>query len=131
MAMGIDVFPTVLALAGIEAPDDRVIDGRDLMPMLRDGAATPHEALFFYWAAQLGAVRSGPWKFQSRRPIPVGYAPAPLMLQMPLGPWLFNLDIDGDESYDVSARHPRIRDRLERLLEARRAADAIDARGFR
>jgi len=131
MAMGIDVFPTVLALAGIEEPDDRVIDGRDLMPMLRDGAPTPHEALFFYWASQLGAVRSGPWKFQSRRPISVGYAPAPLMLQMPLGPWLFNLHTDGDESYDVGARHPQIRDRLARLIEERSAADAIDPRGFR
>jgi len=131
MAMGIDVFPTVLALAGIEAPNDRVIDGRDLMPMLRDGAPTPHEALFFYWTSQLGAVRSGPWKFQSRRPLSVGYAPAPLTLQMPLGPWLFNLGIDADESYDVSARHPRVRDRLERLLDERRAADAVDARGFR
>jgi hypothetical protein len=53
------------------------------------------------------------------------------MLQMPLGPWLFNLHTDGDESYDVGARHPQIRDRLARLIEERSAADAIDPRGFR
>lgn len=130
MAMGIDVFPTLLALAGIEPPDDRVIDGRDLMPMLQAGAPTPHEALFFYWATQLGAVRSGPWKFQTRRPIPVGYAPVPLMLQMPLGPWLFDLQRDGDESYDVGDRHPQVRARLARLLEERHQADETNPRGF-
>ena len=130
MAMGIDVFPTVLALAGIEEPDDRVIDGRDLMPMLRSDAPTPHEALFFYWATELGAVRTGPWKFQERRPIPVGYAPVPLTLQMPLGPWLFDLERDGDESYDVGDRHPRVRARLAGLLEERRQADEQNLRGF-
>lgn len=72
----------------------------------------------------------GPWKYQSRRPIAVGYAPAPVMLQMPLGPWLFNLRSDGDESYDVGERHPEIRDRLARLLEERKAADAVNLRGF-
>jgi arylsulfatase A-like enzyme len=130
MAMGIDVFPTVLALAGIELPNDRIVDGRDLMPMLRDGAPSPHDALFFYWAAKLGAVRAGAWKFQARRPISVGYAPVSLMLQMPLGPWLFDLRSDGEESYDVGARHPQIRDRLARLLEERARSDAIDVRGF-
>ena len=131
MAMGIDVFPTVLGLAGIKLPQDRIIDGRDLMPMLRDGAASPHDALYFYWATRLGAVRSGLWKYQSRRPIAGGYVPAPVMLQMPLGPWLFNLGRDGDESYDVGERHPEIRDRLALLLEEREAADAVNLRGFR
>ena len=130
MAMGIDVFPTVLGLAGIELPKDRIIDGKDLLPMLRDNAPSSHQALYFYWADQLGAVRSGPWKYQSKRPISVGYAPAPVMLQMPLGPWLFNLVDDGDESYDVGERYPEVRDRLAGLLEARNAADAADLRGF-
>jgi uncharacterized sulfatase len=130
MAMGIDVFPTVLGLAGIALPDDRTIDGRDLLPVLRDNAPSSHEALYFYWADQLGAVRSGPWKYQSKRPISVGYAPAPVMLQMPLGPWLFNLVDDGDESYDVGERYPEVRDQLAGLLAAREAADAADLRGL-
>jgi len=130
MAMGIDVFPTVLGLAGIEPPGDRIIDGRDLMPLLRDGAPSPHEALYFYWASTLGAVRSGSWKYQIRRPLSVGYAPVPVGVKIPMGPWLFDLEGDGNESYDVSERHPEIRDRLAQLIAQRQEADGVDPRGF-
>jgi len=33
--MNIDFLPTILGLAGIELPDDRIIDGRDIMPLLK------------------------------------------------------------------------------------------------
>ncbi len=130
MAMGIDIFPTALALAGIAPPGDRVIDGRDMLPMLREGASSAHEALYFYWAEMLGAVRSGRFKYHIRRPIPVGYAPAPLMLQMPVGPWLFDLQFDSDESYDVSDRQPEVMERLGTLLRRRVEQDGLDPRGF-
>ncbi|MFP8880069.1 MAG: sulfatase [Myxococcota bacterium] len=130
MAMGIDVFPTVLSLAGIDLPGDRIIDGLDMLPMLRDGDRSAHEALYFYWAQTLGAVRSGNFKYHDRRPIPVGYAPAPLMLQIPMGPWLFDLSRDPDESYDVIDRHPDLAARLAALLGERRKADRANSRGF-
>nr|BDB45824.1 steroid sulfatase [Mus musculus molossinus] len=62
-----DVFPTVARLAGAELPGDRVIDGRDLMPLLRgDAQRSEHEFLFHYCNAYLQAVRwhngSAVWK---------------------------------------------------------------------
>ncbi|XP_029390628.1 steryl-sulfatase-like [Mus pahari] len=62
-----DVFPTVARLAGAELPRDRVIDGRDLMPLLRgDALRSEHEFLFHYCNAYLQAVRwrngSALWK---------------------------------------------------------------------
>jgi uncharacterized sulfatase len=131
MAMGIDLFPTVLALAGIPLPRDRIIDGRDLLAMLRDDAPSPHDALFFYWDRTLGAVRAGRYKYHIRRPIPIGYGLAPVSLQVARGPWLFDVREDRDESYDLSLRHPDVRERLAALLEAQVGADAANPRGFR
>jgi uncharacterized sulfatase len=130
MAMGIDVLPTVLAMAGIAPPDDRIIDGRDITALLRDDRPTPHEALYFYWTNVLAAVRVGDFKYHVRRPIPVGYAPVPLLLQMDVGPWLFDLRTASDESYDVSALHPATFAELEALLEGRLREDAANPRGF-
>lgn len=58
------------------------------------------------------------------------YAPAPLMLQMPVGPWLFDLQFDSDESYDVSDRQPEVMERLGTLLRRRVEQDGLDPRGF-
>nr|XP_044997382.1 steryl-sulfatase [Jaculus jaculus] len=56
-----DVFPTVVKLAGAPLPQDRVIDGRDLMPLLLgERARSEHEFLFHYCNAYLNAVRWRP-----------------------------------------------------------------------
>ncbi|KAM6945345.1 steryl-sulfatase [Aplochiton taeniatus] len=56
-----DVFPTVVKLAGADAPGDRVIDGRDLMPLLQDRTErSEHQFLFHYCNAYLNAVRWHP-----------------------------------------------------------------------
>ncbi|MCG8590283.1 MAG: sulfatase-like hydrolase/transferase [Proteobacteria bacterium] len=59
----IDVFPTVLALAGLEVPD--VVQGRDLSPLLRGEAAPRREILaeLRLPKRQLRALRSNREKF--------------------------------------------------------------------
>ena len=70
----IDVLPTFCRLAGVAPPADRVIDGRDIWPLMTDaGSKTPHEALYSMSAAQLQTIRSGKWKLHVRRPAP-GFA---------------------------------------------------------
>jgi arylsulfatase A-like enzyme len=63
-AMNIDLFPTLLRLAGLELPKDRIIDGRDLWGVM-SGAdpQEPHEALLFFDDKVIDGVRSGPWKY--------------------------------------------------------------------
>jgi hypothetical protein len=69
----IDLLPTIAALTGANVPDDRVIDGEDISPLMfaQPGASTPHSALYFYGESYdpdddqsqaLEAMRSGKWK---------------------------------------------------------------------
>jgi uncharacterized sulfatase len=47
------------------------------------------------------------------------------------GPWLFDLDLDPDESYDVSERHPETFARMGEMLRARRHELEDNPRGWR
>jgi len=60
-AMTLDVFPTLLALAGVAPPQGRTIDGTDLGPVLFDEKPLAPRTLFWAMAKQR-AMRDGPWK---------------------------------------------------------------------
>ena len=49
--------------------DHRIIDGRDIGPLLRseDGATSPHEVFCYYWQNTLQAIRNDRWKLHVRR----------------------------------------------------------------
>lgn len=66
ISMNIDLFPTVVKLAGAELPNDRIIDGRDIMPVLKGAAQSPHEYLVFFNQTNVNAVRSQKWKLVVR-----------------------------------------------------------------
>jgi uncharacterized sulfatase len=129
---GIDVLPTVLGLTGIAPPADRVIDGRDIWPVLADGAPSPHEALYFYRGARLEAVRVGQHKAHARHGV-FGGSPGDLPIAglFPRGPWLIDLERDPNESYDVSERQPAVAARLFALIESRDAEMVRNPRGWR
>ena len=61
----VDLFTTILGVAGIPLPKDRVIDGKDLLPMLTTDAPSPHEAIFSFQGEHLCTVRSGRWKLHT------------------------------------------------------------------
>ncbi|NWW88267.1 ARSD Arylsulfatase, partial [Rhynochetos jubatus] len=53
-----DIYPTVVHLAGGILPQDRVIDGRNLVPLLQGRAQkSEHEFMFHYCGSYLHAVR--------------------------------------------------------------------------
>jgi arylsulfatase A-like enzyme len=129
LAATIDVLPTFAALAGAEVPHDRIIDGKDIRPLIfgEAGAKCPHEAYYYYWNHELQAIRSGPWKLHfphlyrslaGRRPGHGGKSIRYQELATPLA--LYNLESDIGESHDVLADHPDVVVRLEKLAEAAR-----------
>ena len=59
-----DLLPTIAELIGADVPSDRTIDGKDIMPVLLDGAQSPHEYFFYSHWGVLEAVRWGKWKLR-------------------------------------------------------------------
>jgi len=59
--IALDVMPTAVAAAAGKMPDDRPIDGVDLLPFITGGEGTPHERLFWR-AGNNYAARQGQWK---------------------------------------------------------------------
>jgi len=119
-----DFLPTVTRLAGAELPTDRIIDGKDIWPLLsgQPGAKSPHEAFFYYWGEHLEAVRSGKWKLhlshEYNHPDPPGAGGKPgKMGKRQIGLDLFDLDNDLSETNNVAEKYPTIVQRLQALAE--------------
>jgi arylsulfatase len=66
----LDILPTIFAIAGVELPHDRTIDGRDirslLMPEDYKNSSGEFEFLYSYADNQPSAIRKGPWKLHVR-----------------------------------------------------------------
>jgi arylsulfatase A-like enzyme len=60
LGLAMDVFPTVLAAAGGDVGRYE-LDGRDVLPMIAEGAPSPHGDVFWEMGRQT-AVRRGQWK---------------------------------------------------------------------
>ena len=67
-AIMMDVFVTALTAAGIPVPTDRVVDGKDLLPLLTSKAASQHDAIFSMLSNRVVSVRSGNWKLHISPP---------------------------------------------------------------
>ena len=93
-----DILPTFARLAGAKVPCDRVIDGKDIWPVLADGAKSPHEAFFYHRANNLQAVRAGDWKLHVQNGKPTQ---------------LYNLAKDIGEKKDVLKGNPEVAARLQ------------------
>lgn len=117
LAASIDWLPTFAKLAGTKPPQDRIIDGRDIWPLLADeaDAESPHESFYYYFRRNLECVRSGQWKLRvlKHRQNPDS--------SKPFAPQLFDLKADIGETTDVAAQHPEIVKRLLALAESARA----------
>jgi arylsulfatase A-like enzyme len=153
-SMNIDLFPTFLALAGLDGPGDRVIDGRDLRALLLgEGDASPHEALFFFNANVVDGVRAGRWKYyrfvneyvwpvpldkpntwtgqfaaNDRYTDPRSGRSTGLLTRFPL---LYDVTADRDESYGVADRHPEEARRLDALIARWEQEFVANPRGWR
>ena len=66
IAATIDLLPTIAGLSGVELPNDRTIDGKNIWPLIsgKEGAKTPHEIYFFYKGKSLESARQGKWKLR-------------------------------------------------------------------
>lgn len=132
VASTIDLLPTLVRLAGGQPPADRVIDGRDIYPLMSGspGASSPHEAFFFYRLNELQAVRSGPWKLRlqtkwsSDDPYRRVACPEAVVPEA-----LYNLEADIGEQKSVLKEHPDIAKRLREFARQAREDLGDEATG--
>ena len=130
VAATIDLLPTFAALCGAELSPDRIIDGKDISPLMRDenGAKSPHEAYYYYWGRRLQAVRSGKWKLifpheYNRVATPGGGGKPGRYQQEPRARVelsLYDLEADPGETKNLVAEHPVVVKRLEALADKAR-----------
>jgi len=123
MCTTMDLLPTFARLARTKLAADRVIDGRDIWPLMSGapGAESPHEAFYFYNYLRLNAVRSGKWKLVPPRPAsPPGTGWSGRMIDAVEKIQLYDLEADIEERYDLAEQHPQIVERLTRLIDKAR-----------
>ncbi|MDF7824030.1 sulfatase [Pontiellaceae bacterium B12227] len=111
IACGLDFLPTFAELAGGTVPADRVIDGKNILPLLEGGAEakSPHEAFYYNKDNEIMAVRKGDWKLINRST-------------------LYNLATDIGESSNVAGAHPDIVAELSALVDELDADLATNSR---
>lgn len=119
LTLSMDFYPTLAAIGGAEVPTDRIIDGKDIRPLLHgeEGATTPHDSFFYYKRNAIEAVRSGHWKLHIRKD------------DQEIGE-LYNLETDIGETSNVFDQHPEIVRDLMAKIDACRQDIGDDAAGI-
>jgi arylsulfatase A len=101
IAATIDMLPTFAKLAGAEVPKYRVIDGKDVLPLIlgTPGAKSPHDVHFY----EIEGVRRGKWK---------------LVVTPKNKLELYDLDTDLGETTDLALKFPERVAELKSLIDA-------------
>jgi arylsulfatase A-like enzyme len=113
-----DWLPTFAFLAGVKVPDDRIIDGKNIWPLIsgEKNARSPHKYFNYYFMDQLHAVRDARWKLY----LPLDnkydggdkykiYGSSKLKL--------IDLRADLKEEHDVSGQYPEVAKRMLQYAE--------------
>lgn len=93
----IDLLPTFANLAGAKIPDDRIIDGKNIWPIIsgEKGARSPHEIYYYYKGNRLESARQGKWKVRRSG-------------KKSQSVELYDLDNDIAESKNLSQKNPEL-----------------------
>ena len=147
LSVMMDVFATVLDATKTKLPDDRLVDGKSLLPMLTKDVPSPHDVVFGHQGSKLATVRDARWKLHVLKPNGINLKPGPngkwLDPRAPdgvtiLAPYeqygldappglttgdaaapmqLFDLKADPGEQHDVSAQFPDQVTRLKAIYD--------------
>jgi arylsulfatase A-like enzyme len=127
----VDLFPTMCALAGVPAPPGVMFDGIDVSAAVRGATQMRNRPLFWEYGR-----KPAPAGAKALRPFPYPNEPNSISPNVAIrdGDWkllinadgsgdqLFNLATDRNETHNVAAEHPEIRQQLADLALAWRSA---------
>ena len=115
VVMTADILPTVCGRAGISPPQDRILDGRDIWPVITAGAPSPHPYVCWSEGPQL-AIRRGAWKLVLNGVTHDGTPEGNRPLEGDDAVFLSNLDDDPGEKTNLRHQHPEMVDELQTLV---------------
>jgi arylsulfatase A-like enzyme len=99
----VDLYPTLLTLAGAKLEQPKPIDGLDMWPTLSEGKPSPRKEVLLNVEDLRGAIRTGDWKL-------IVYAQLPGRLE------LYDLKADPSEEDNQAEREgERVQSMLKRL----------------
>ena len=110
----LDIFTTVSHLAGVPVPEDRIVDGVNLTPVLLGNGNSPRTDMIFYRGATIYAARMGSFKAHF---ITQGAYGEFGEKQVHETPFLFNLSKDPAEKYNVAEKHPKVLKEIQQMVE--------------
>lgn len=112
----VDLYPTLLRLAGAPTKQEKPLDGRDAWPTITNGQPSPHESILLNATPFTGAIVEGDWKLVWNGHVAANGTQLPKDER-----WeLFNLNDDPAENTNLYAQKPDIAARLKKLLEGHR-----------
>jgi len=112
VSVNFDLFPTCLNIAGVPVPTDRIIDGKDLLPLLKGETPFPHDPFYYYDVRTPVAVRYQQWKYVRRHVTDIS-----TFWPTKQGPFLFDLESDPNESYSMIESQPEPASKLAAMLD--------------
>ncbi len=115
----VDLYPTLLRLAGASLKQPKPLDGRDAWPTIAGGKPSPHASILHNVTPFHGAIRMGDWKL-----IHNGHVRANATRVAEQERWeLFNIREDPGEEHELSKSNPDVLKRLkEKLAKFQREA---------
>ena len=115
-----DLYTTLILLAGGALPQDREVDGVDVMPVFMGDTTFQREKDFYYFqGSELQAIRSGAWKLRI-----APYVGQGVPGNKKLAPELYNLLLDPSEQTNRAEEHPEIVAELKAKMRAFKIAGA-------
>ena len=97
----LDMFPTLMAMAGLEMPATRPLDGKNIWPALRDNGPSPVESYYWSWHNE-DAIRTSDWR----------------MHRFADHVELYDMHNDISEATDVANKHPEVVASLKTQMNA-------------
>lgn len=108
-----DLYPTVLNMAGIETPKNIILDGVNQSDLLFEQKTSARDEVYYWWGSELMAIRKGEWKYYFKT-IEDQYLRT-CKIEIPEEPLLYNIETDISERFNKAAEHPEI---VKQLIEA-------------
>jgi arylsulfatase A-like enzyme len=110
----VDMYPTLLKLAGAGLEQALPIDGRDAWPTIAEGRPSPHEEILLNSTPANGAIRRGDWKLVYNGSISANSADSQTGREVFE---LFNLAEDPYEKNNLIEKYPLKFEELKRRLD--------------